>query len=437
MPLPINPDPGFVVQDLPPVSASIVRSIPRSLSLKRSWIPQSHNWSAMSAAQYTVSSQWGLECGYDLVRLVYSNNSAAPYTITLVKVSPSSAVGDGHSPVNAAGANDFTMFLPVYFNNAGLDVSPQAQTTWGSGATTFTVPANGGSLNQPTRWYSDWVRVISLDRTDGGANPLLMVRTLTDALGTFRTSSQTTVLWPALANGRSLAANFKNGIDSVTIPALLVTPTLANTLTPDGVEYMARAPGFTVMGAGDSLTQGLGSTTTVHGWPYLSSMALSTPGRPISYWCQAVAGSNSNDYWANTYVGFRTCLPDVITIPVWTPNDALTQAGADTAWSRAMDLAGYAMRSGAVPVLMGPLPWLGVTTGAQELARLSARTRMLQAGANGLYVLDWENLVGTGASPNRIQPALLWTDSQHPNDAGNALMDSAVFRPVLTNILRA
>jgi hypothetical protein len=31
---------------------------------------------------------------------------------------------------------------------------------------------------------------------------------------------------------------------------------------------------------------------------------------------------------------------------------------------------------------------------------------------------------------------LIAADNQHPNDAGNALMDSAVFRPALANILR-
>jgi hypothetical protein len=32
---------------------------------------------------------------------------------------------------------------------------------------------------------------------------------------------------------------------------------------------------------------------------------------------------------------------------------------------------------------------------------------------------------------------LIAADNQHPNDAGNAIMGSAVFRPVLSNILRA
>jgi hypothetical protein len=127
----------------------------------------------------------------------------------------------------------------------------------------------------------------------------------------------------------------------------------------------------------------------------------------------------------------------VVTISVWTPNDALTQAGADSAWSRAMDLTSYVIKNGATPVLMGPCPWSGISTGPQETARLSARTRMLQAGAYGLAVLDWEALIGTGASPNRIQPSLVAGDNQHPNDAGNALMASAVFTPVLANILRA
>lgn len=419
---------------------SLVRTIPRIQSLTRTWLPQCQNWVTVTAAQYTVASLWGLESDYSLVRLIYGNNAANAYTISLAKVSPSSALGDGHSPVNAAGAQDFTMFVPVTFNNAGADVQPQDQTAFGSGTTSFTVPANAGNLNQPTRWYSDWARVQSLARTDGGANPLLLCRHLTDSLGTYRCTNMLPAqgVWNNIALNRPLIANYKLGLDSVTTPGLIPAPTNSlQFLTPDGVQYVSSgSPGFSVLGVGDSLTRGFGSSTTFDSWAYLSAMALSTPSRPISHWNQGWQGQQSPDFWANGYTAFKGCKPDVVTIAVWSPNDGLTQAAADAAWSRAMDFAQYAARNGAVPVLMGPCPWSGITTGAQETARLSARTRMLNAMANGMLGLDWENVIGTGASPNRIQPGLVAADNQHPNDAGNALMDTQVFRPVLARILQ-
>lgn len=413
-----------------------LRSLPSSPGLIRSCLLNSKTWVPVTAFQFTLSSQWGLETDYDSVRFIYSNDSASPYTITQVKVSPSAAVGDGTSPINSAGANDFSMFAQVFFNNAGLDVAPMDQTVYGSGTATFTVPANAGSLAQPTRWFSDWTRVSSLPRIDGGVQPLMMARTLTDALGTFRCSNLNTVGWSPFSQGRVLAGYFKQGVDSVTAPALISNPTLLNFLTPDGVQYLGRVNSISVVGIGDSLTQGQGSTTFYHSWAYLSCLALSTPSRPISYWSQAKQGQVSSDFWANGYTAMKAVKPEIVTIAAWSPNDGLTQATADAGWARAMELTNYAMKQGSVPVIMGPVPWSGITTAAQEAARLSVRTRMLQAGALGLKVLDWEAIIGTGASPNRIRPEFIAADNQHPNDVGNQMMDAGVFRSVLRDIIK-
>jgi hypothetical protein len=425
----------------PGLTPSGVRTIARSGSTLRTWVPDNLFWGPPGAFIFTLATQWSLEADYSLIRLVFSNPTAASYAIPMVKVSPSSALGDGHSPVNAAGANDFTMFVQVFFNNAGLDVQPQDQTTWGSGTSTFTVPANGGSLLQPTRWFSDWTRVQSLARTDAGTLPLLMVRTLTDANATFQAATVNPVNWLANVNrnGRSIDTWTKQAVDSVTTPALISAPGHNANTACNGVQYIGSTPGFTVLGVGDSITQGGGSSTQYHGWAYLSSMAVSSPPRPVSYFQQGVSGSVSSDYWANGYTAFKISKPDVVTISTWTPNETMDQAHADIEWSRAIDLASYVLKNGSIPVLMGPLPWGGISTGAQELARLSARTRMLNAAQYGMQVLDWEAVMGTGASPNLIQPGLVNTTTAvyHPNDAGNALMASAVFTPALANILRA
>jgi lysophospholipase L1-like esterase len=407
--------------------------------LMRSWVPMPNGNTVVGAAITTLSTQWGLESDYDLVRLIYQSPSVTGYTIVKAAISPSSAIGNATSPVNAAGAVDFTMFQPVFFNNAGLDVSPQEQTIYGSGITTLTLPGNAGNLAQPNRYYSDWMRVPSLARTDGGATTLLMTRHLTDATGTYRNPAVNQAAWAAAAQGRLLTSFFLAG-DWVTSPTFMSGAPSIGQYSPVGVEYMTRTPGFSVLGVGDSITEGTGSSTGAHGWGYLSCLALSTPAQPISYWNQGWQGQESEDFWANGYTALKACKPDVATIAVYSSNDgarALTQATADAAWSRAMDLASYCMKNGIVPILEGPVPVSLITTAPQEAARQSARTRMLAAGANGMAILDWEATLGTGASPNRIQPALVAADNLHPNDGGNALMDSAVFRPVLANILRA
>jgi hypothetical protein len=418
---------------------SQMRSVPMLGNLKHTWVPNSRVFGNPTAAVYSLASQWGVETDFSLVRFIYYNDSAASYTIQKAIVAPSSAPGDGTTPINAAGANDFTIFTQVFFNNAGADVAPQDQATWGSGTATLTIPANSGSLNQPTIFYSDWVRVQSLPQSDATKPRLLLARHLTDATGTFQTCNlQNWASWAAASQNRTLGA-FYQVADKVTTPSTM-TSTQGQFLAPAGVQFISSGvPGFTVLGVGDSLTQGFGSSTLFHGWPYLSCLALSTPTRPISYYNQGRQGSVSADYWQNGYNSFKACKPDVVTIATWTPNETVNQANADAMWSRAIDFAHYVSKAGAIPVLMGPLPWTGSLTAPQDAIRLGNRTRMLNAGQYGMNVLDWETVPGftTGASPNAIVAGYLAADGKHPNDAGNAVMDSQVFRSVLSKILRA
>lgn len=403
--------------------------------LLRTWVPDGHTQNATTATAFSFSSQWSLETDFDLVRLIYHSPVATGYTVVAASISPSSAVGDGTSSYNAAGVIDFTTWQPVYFNNAGANVSPQLQTVYGSGTASLTIPGDAGSLAQPPCYFSDWMRIASLPRVDGGIYPILLCRTLADSSGTFRSGGLSN--WPpfnGLSSGRTLNAWIAGGVDHVTTPAAF-GGSQNGILTPIGVQYLGRSEGFTVLGVGDSLTSGLGSSSGEHGWGYLASLGLSTPAKPISFWNQGWPSQVSSDFWANGYTAFQACKPDVVTIPVYTPNDGLTQATADTGFSRAMDLADFARRNGAVPVLMGPVPW--PITLAQDVARLTTRTRMLQAAQSaGIYALDWEALLGTGASPNRLQTIYnSISQPNHPNDLGNSVMDTQVFRPVLRSIL--
>jgi hypothetical protein len=395
------------------------------------------NLGVAGAAATTYSAQWELESDYDMVRLVYFNTTAASWAIPIAKVSPSSMIGDGHSPANAAGAADFTMFQPITFNNAGLNVAPQDQALWGTGTTTFTIPANAGPANRMQFWFSDWTRVSSLARTDGGTYPLLMVRQTDDATSTFHYVAFTRTTWNAAVPTRQINPWLVAG-DKVTAPSVMTGAAQFNQLPIAGIQYMTRRPGFSVLAVGESWTQGVNSSTNFDSFGLLSVLNLSTPDRPISFWNQGWSGQLASDFWANGIAAFKASLPDVVLINGWSPNGGLTQAVADDFWSRAMDFAHYAMKAGAVPVLWAGLPWYAIT-GPQETIRVNQLARLQDAKSHGFAVLDFESLMGTGASPNAIKPALLSLSvpQGHPNDAGYALMDSAVFRPVLANILRA
>lgn len=403
----------------------------RTPSLMRTWMPNGRQWAAVTAATWTLCSQWELEDDFDLIRFVYSNNGSTAYTIQLAKVIASASLGNGTTPLDSTGAANFA-FTQVFFNNAGADVLPQDQTTWGSGTATLTV--TGGSANVPVRFYSDWVRIPSVARVDGGTRPILMARHLSDTAGTYLCANFNSATFSAASGNPQVLAYGQSGVNSVTTPAALTAPIALNFLTPDAVQYMSRTPGYSVLSIGDSLTQGFGSTGLYQSWAFSACVGLSTPNLPISFWNQGWQGQISDNYWSNGYQAFKGAKPDIVTISTWSPNDGLTQATADAGWSRAMDLANYCIKQGAVPVLMGPLPWGNITTAAEETARLSVRSRMLDAWAKGMAVLDWEKTMGTGASINRIQPAYLSSDNLHPGDLGNSVMDKAVFRRVLANL---
>lgn len=416
-------------------SPAIMRAVPRVSGFKRTWLPNSRVYGNPTAAVYTLAGCWPVEDDFSLVRFVFQNDSASAYAIQKAIAAPSQAVNNMVDPLNGSGSADFTLFTQLFFNNAGADVAPQDQTTWGSGTATATVPANSGSLNQPTTFFSDWARIQSIAATDS-IYRWLFTRILTDAAGTYQTNNlQNWASWAAAAQGRPLAALYQTA-DKVTTPSAM-TATQGQFLTPAAVQYMSANAGFTVMGVGDSLTQGFGSSTLFHGWGYLSTLALSKPTKPVSYVNQGRQGSVSADYWQNGYNSFKIAKPDIVTIATWTPNETVNQANADAMWSRAVDLAHYVISQGAVPVLMGPLPWSGVLTAPQDAIRLGNRTRMLNAGQYGVNVLDWETIPGftTGASPNAIVAGYLAADGHHPNDAGNAIMDAQCFRGVLAKLI--
>lgn len=406
----------------------------------RTMVPNSQGSGAASANVTTYSGLLALETDYTMVRLIYSSQDAGGYAIPLVKISPTGAVGDSMNPTDGTGSSNQTLWKTVTWNNGGADTLPQDQTVFGSGTSTFTVPGNAGNLSQPPRYYSDWIRIQSIPRTDGGTLPLLLIRALTDAAGTFRGGNVPQAHWNAFAGTRIINVFFTFN-DRVTDPtAVAMTGATSGTMPCLGVQYFSAVPGFSVLLTGDSWTEGVGSTTGFHSWGVLACQALSTPQRPISWWNHGWSGQISADFWANGYTAFKACQPDIVTIPAWSPNDGglgATQAIVDAEWSRCMDFASYVKKNGATPVLFPPFPWTPITTAAQDAVRLQNRTRMLNAAATGMFfAMDFEALIGTGASPNRLAPGMESTlVAQHPSDLAYSTIDQQVFRPILQNLI--
>ncbi len=213
--------------------------------------------SAAGAGGVTVSSMSSAEAPFDYVRIVYLNASSNSYTVTKAVVAPTSAIGDGFTP---SGGN--ATFINVTFNNNG---SPGLPPSPSGSATTITVPAASttGANTVYGIAFSDWIPLPSVDRTDvvGSNIHLLLVRTYAAGTqyGLKASSQQLYNNWqnPVRNLGRPFRTFFKSG-DCATTPANFISPTESYNYGGTGsvFQYMSRVRGLSVIGVGDSLTQG-------------------------------------------------------------------------------------------------------------------------------------------------------------------------------------
>lgn len=383
-------------------------------------------------ANRTTHSFWGLEGEFDLVRLVHENDTASTYSIdkaAIAAVGHENAAG-GRAAVDAAGAA--VSWVPVTYNNAGVDALPPSP----SGSTaTVTVPAIAGGLLKNYA-VSDWMRVPSIAPLGGGDLRYLAVRTYS-ALTAMRASIIYGVVNsdfnPSLASGRVVGAYHATG-DFVAGGG---TFSVSNgVLAPQAIQYYARARGATVLSIGDSLTQGSTTSGNCNSYVHQACAALSRPGRQVSH----VNGGWSGQTQANFYLrGFQEIdlfRPEVVLIAACSPNDGVaTAAGFDLMFSKAMDLAHYAITKGAVPILATGVPFSSYgTTGDTFRKIVNTRVRSLGA-AGGMLVVDASAAVTDGGLPQELpQVSFRGSDGQHLNDAGHTAICSA-FLPALSRAL--
>lgn len=213
--------------------------------------------SAAGATGVTISSIATAEGAFDFVRVVYVNASTNSWTVTNAAVAATASIGDGYTPSSGNGS-----FVNLTFNNLGAFGPPPSP---GGSASTVTVPAcqNSGANTVYGMAASDWVALPSLERVDqlGSNIHLLLVRTY--SAGTqygLRAASQLLYNnWqsPSQNLGRPFRTFFKAG-NCVTSPTSFTSPTESYNYGGTGmvVQFLSRTRGLSVVGVGDSLTQG-------------------------------------------------------------------------------------------------------------------------------------------------------------------------------------
>jgi len=308
-------------------------------------------------------------------------------------------------------------------------------------ATSFVMPANGGNVpNADVVYYpvfGDWTPVQTIDRTDGGRQPLLFVYSRY-ALGSAACwGNGSTVSFPNLPNAQARGRNFISLSSSTGNAASLTDPTsctwLGNLTAPDGtpnaaiardsvlgIQVLSVTEGLQLVSTGDSLSIG----GTPGGFPAYQRAAydLSTPAFPIVCTSLGWGGKTSPFYLPQADNWMKIMDVSGIIGEYLSANDGATAAILSNLAAKNMALANKYKNKGVIPIYNtaeGCQPaWNG--TNATTLFN-NVRTFIGNIIENGAYGVDALSAICDNNAPWNYAPGLT-SDGAHSNNAGMELM---------------
>jgi hypothetical protein len=365
----------------------------------------------------TFSTLYTLDAPPAWVRLVYQARKT-PYVIDGAAIATTAAVHDGVSPVNRSGTPDDTLWRRVTFNHNGDESTPAPPGT--QSIYRLSVPSRQGLV----MGFSDWVRVDPLPRSDGGHGVFVLVRTYAG-----KVLPTTWIPWGEPLNHDIDCAfgSFQSEGDG-TAPPWRFTGTHTNWTGSIGLQYVTGTPGATVMGIGDSIMMPPYSVP----FGLRASLLVSTPQRPVSYVNASYIGFHSEEYLSRAASNIAALKPQIVLIQTFTGNDPITDKSPDAAFKGALRLTDTAMKSGCVPIFVGPPPEPEITP-AEEAVRQDGLRRTRALAAQGFAVLDIDALWTDSASPTHWRKGYN-TDRWHPSDVATAAAGKAL-APILLRAL--
>lgn len=307
--------------------------------------------------------------------------------------------------------------------------------TWATvtvaGSSTFTLPARV-SASEPSYTVTDWIRLDSIARDDGGTLPLAMARLFIPvANGTFSTTGGLNGGFDALYPD-ALAWQTRQQVDGVGTPANLTSTGEGTTVAFHAMQFRGALANATILGVGDSITSGFGGTVQQDNWGWRAVNAMRALGYRASWMNGGVNGQTSAQYLARGKSLAAACAPQIVTYSPFTPNDGTPNATTIAAqWANTLDFLEWAASNRYVPVLTTPCPWDSLTL-AQDDLRKGLRDRVL-ALRDRVDVIDFDAVLSTQASPARFG-AGLGDGDKHPVTAGYAAMATAA-QAVFASIL--
>ena len=365
-------------------------------------------------------------------------------------------------PANFVGArlvlrnpstSDVNWTGPIYFapSNQPTGNNPSGswtQVTFNAGQTTGVIPAGKGDYSAgnctPGVLVSDWVPVASVARADGSLNRVLYVSGYADpamsSLPNMGNTSQPTTNW-ADKNDADVAGR--------TFECRSASGSLANSASFDSggtgagygnpfveVEFLLAEDCATILGMGDSITNGDGPTMKMASPVHFAAVTLSNAGKLCVASNHGYSSQKTNTFSARlrSILVNQSC-PDVVVYSAWSPNDfgqAQDKTFAAAQMRENVEVAARLCRQHGVSLVLSTGTPCNI--GAEDSIRVAFNAWVVDfAAKNNLKVVDYSAVVSDPADSTNIL-ASLRTDTIHPNLAGYKAMATALVA-VLNNII--
>lgn len=285
-----------------------------------------------------------------------------------------------------------------------------------------------GSANAPKRLSTDWFDICNIPRADGGARPLFMFRLEHDSSANGNIGSGSTATWETLGPGNPWYRVFQtpniSGGGSVTDLTKLGYAG-GSTGAWVEVEFQYNTPALTVLGIGDSNLENAGTNSFAKfaTWGWMGTAGASTVTMPLAWVNAGSAGAGNAVYAGNGFSEIARIKPEVVVYAAGTSNDVPITALILERWKSRLARTIYeAQQVGARVIAYGPLPGIAYTA-PYEVFRLAMRKHCIDMSANGaIDYLDFESLLGTGASPNRLAAGMTADGGTHVSNAAEIAM---------------
>lgn len=386
-----------------------------------------NGWFASSPrAGQTISTLLHLESAPSWIRLLYANDGPEPWSVDGAALAPTTAIGDGVTPLGGDGQPAPSAWRGLTFDHAGAD-APLSFEAAGV-ARGLTVPGNPREADRPVHVWSDWAPITALPRHGGAPGFLILVRTFSHGHVRFAGSTG----GPDAALGR-VHAGFAADGDALDPGSQAAFARGDGLCACHGVQFIGPTPGATVLGIGDSIMQSSCTAGQVSGYGVRACALASRPARPVSFVNEGFPGRRSIGFCTNALWAVEAFRPQAAVIQAWTRNDPWTADAAEAAFARAIAVADHVRRHGGVPILATAAPSFPQEPGADP-PRQASNERIRALGRSGWPVIDLDVVWGTGRVPNAFRPAHDAGDGFHPNDAASAAA-ARVLAPMLERIL--